>query len=63
MDLRRLSAVRGRVGGACWDISPPPALILGALIPGYATKRDSALIRLANPSSVISRWVFLASPR
>ena len=63
MDSGRRSAVRGRVGGAFWDVSPPQALILGALIPGYATKRDSALIRLANPSSVISRWVFLASPR
>ena len=36
---------------------------LGALIQGHAAKYCSALIKLANPSSVISRCVFLASPR
>ena len=36
---------------------------LGAPTQGHAAKYCSALIKLANPSSVISRCVFLASPR
>ena len=49
--------------GVIPSLLAPVSPDLGALIQGHAARYPSALARLANPSSVIRRCVFLANPR